>query len=126
MEQPSLEEIANHVNLSKYHFQRVFKKWVGISPKDYLQFITLEKAKESLRKGQSTLETSYNIGLSGNSRLQSLRIYDKNGMMIDVKTLEGNEIRKEIESIFSNDLANYIQIHNANPGCYNCQVNRME
>jgi hypothetical protein len=59
-------------------------------------------------------------------RLQSLRVYDKNGMMIDVKTLEGNEIRKEIESIFSNDLANYIQIHNANPGCYNCQVNRME
>ena len=126
MEQPSLEEIANHVNLSKYHFQRVFKKWVGISPKDYLQFFTLEKTKESLRKGQSTLETSYNIGLSGNSRLQSLRVYDKNGMMIDVKTLEGNEIRKEIESIFSNDLANYIQIHNANPGCYNCQVNRME
>ncbi len=74
MEQPSLEEIANHVNLSKYHFQRVFKKWVGISPKDYLQFITLEKAKESLRKGQSTLETSYNIGLSGNSRLHDLFI----------------------------------------------------
>jgi AraC family transcriptional regulator of adaptative response/methylated-DNA-[protein]-cysteine methyltransferase len=74
LEQPSLEEIANHVNLSKYHFQRVFKKWVGISPKDYLQFITLEKAKESLRKGQSTLETSYNIGLSGNSRLHDLFI----------------------------------------------------
>lgn len=71
-EQPSLEEIANHVNLSKFHFQRVFRKWVGISPKDYLQFITLEKAKESLRKGQSTLEASYNIGLSGNSRLHDL------------------------------------------------------
>ncbi len=72
LEQPTLEEIANHVNLSKFHFQRVFKKWVGISPKDYLQFITLEKAKESLRKGQSTLEASYNIGLSGNSRLHDL------------------------------------------------------
>ena len=68
LEQPALEEIANHVNLSKFHFQRVFKKWVGISPKDYLQFITLEKAKESLRKGQSTLEASHTIGLSGNSR----------------------------------------------------------
>lgn len=72
--QPSLNEIANHVNLSKFHFQRVFKKWAGISPKDYLQFITLEKAKESLRKGQSTLETAYNVGLSGNSRLHDLFI----------------------------------------------------
>lgn len=70
--QPTLEEIANHVNLSKFHFQRVFRKWVGISPKNYLQFITLEKAKEALRKGQSTLETSYNVGLSGNSRLHDL------------------------------------------------------
>jgi AraC family transcriptional regulator of adaptative response/methylated-DNA-[protein]-cysteine methyltransferase len=70
--QPSLEEVAAHVHLSKFHFQRVFKKWVGISPKDYLQFITLEKAKECLRKGQSTLDTSYDLGLSGNSRLHDL------------------------------------------------------
>lgn len=59
-------------------------------------------------------------------RLQSLRVYDKNGIMIDAKTLEGKEIRKEIESIFNNNSASYIQIHNANPGCYNCQVNRLE
>lgn len=59
-------------------------------------------------------------------RLQSLRVYDKNGIMIDAKTLEGKEIRKEIKSIFNNDSASYIQIHNANPGCYNCQVNRLE
>jgi len=70
--QPSLDEIAGHVHLSKFHFQRLFKKWVGISPKEYLQFITLEKAKESLRKGQTTLETSYDLGLSGNSRLHDL------------------------------------------------------
>ncbi|TYP99121.1 O-6-methylguanine DNA methyltransferase [Tenacibaculum adriaticum] len=74
IEQPTLEEIANHVHLSKFHFQRLFKKWVGISPKEYLQFITIEKAKESLRKGQSTLEASYNVGLSGNSRLHDLFI----------------------------------------------------
>ena len=65
--QPSLEEVAAQVHLSKFHFQRVFKKWVGISPKEYLQFITLEKAKEALRNGQSTLDTSYDLGLSGNS-----------------------------------------------------------
>lgn len=59
-------------------------------------------------------------------RLQSLRVYDENGMMIDAKTLEGKEIKKEIEFIFSNKTASYIQIHNANPGCYNCQVNRVE
>lgn len=73
-QQPSLDEIANQVHLSKFHFQRVFKKWVGISPKDYLQYITIEKAKEALRKGQSTLATSHSIGLSGNSRLHDLFI----------------------------------------------------
>lgn len=58
-------------------------------------------------------------------RLQSLRVYDKNGMMIDAKTLEGKAIKKEIEIIFKNDVASYIQIHNANPGCYNCHVTRV-
>jgi AraC family transcriptional regulator of adaptative response/methylated-DNA-[protein]-cysteine methyltransferase len=110
-EQPSLEEISNHVNLSKYHFQRVFRKWVGISPKDYLQFITLEKAKESLRKGQSTLETSYNIGLSGNSRLHDLFIkieactpgeFQKRGKNLkiyfgEIETPFGNAIIAETE-----------------------------
>jgi len=59
-------------------------------------------------------------------RLQSLRVYDETGMMIDAKILEGKEIKEEIESIFSNDKASYIQVHNANPGCYNCQVNRIQ
>lgn len=109
--QPSLEEIANHVNLSKFHFQRVFKKWVGISPKEYLQFITLEKAKESLRKGQSTLETSYNIGLSGNSRLHDLFVkieactpgeFQKRGKNLkiyfgEIETPFGNAIIAETE-----------------------------
>ena len=72
VEQPSLDEIAAHIHLSKYHFQRVFRKWVGISSKDYLQYLTIEKAKESLRKGQTTLQTSFNVGLSGNSRLHDL------------------------------------------------------
>ena len=58
-------------------------------------------------------------------RLQSLRVYDNKGMMIDAKTIEGNKLKNEIEDIFKNNSADYIQIHNANPGCYNCQVNRV-
>ncbi|TYP99122.1 uncharacterized protein DUF1203 [Tenacibaculum adriaticum] len=58
-------------------------------------------------------------------RSQSLRGYNENGMMIYATTAEGENIRKEIEIIFSNEEASYIQIHNANPGCYNCQVNRV-
>ena len=71
-QQPSLEEAAAAVNLSKYHFQRTFKKWVGISPKDFLQYTTLEHAKKVLQEGQSTARTAYEVGLSGNSRLHDL------------------------------------------------------
>ena len=67
--QPSLEEVANHVHLSQFHFQRLFQKWVGLSPKQFLQFTTVEHAKKSLEEGRSTLETAYNVGLSGNGRL---------------------------------------------------------
>jgi len=59
-------------------------------------------------------------------RLLSLRVYDKKGMMIDAKTIEGKTLKNEIEIILSNSLADYIQIHNSSPGCYNCQVNRVE
>ncbi len=60
------------------------------------------------------------------SRLLSLRVYDKKGMMIDATTIEGEKLKNEIEVVFNNNSANYIQIHNSSPGCYNCQVNRME
>lgn len=71
-QQPSLDDMASHVHMSKYHFQRVFKKWAGITPKDFLQYLTLEQAKASLIKGKSTLETAYEVGLSGNGRLHDL------------------------------------------------------
>ena len=71
-EQPSLSEMAAHVHMSKFHFQKVFKKWAGISPKEFLQFLTLEEAKKSLKKGKTTLETAYDVGLSGNGRLHDL------------------------------------------------------
>ncbi|MFD2561561.1 bifunctional helix-turn-helix domain-containing protein/methylated-DNA--[protein]-cysteine S-methyltransferase [Aquimarina rubra] len=72
--QPNLDDIAATVHLSKFHFQRVFQDWAGVSPKQFLQFITTEQAKESLSKGRSTLETAYKVGLSGNGRLYDLFI----------------------------------------------------
>jgi AraC family transcriptional regulator of adaptative response/methylated-DNA-[protein]-cysteine methyltransferase len=70
-QQPSLSQVANHLHLSEYHFQRLFTRWVGVSPKRYLQFLTKEYAKEIL-PGSNLLETTYNAGLSSPSRLHDL------------------------------------------------------
>ncbi|GJM35267.1 MAG: methylated-DNA--protein-cysteine methyltransferase [Saprospiraceae bacterium] len=74
-QQPSLEEVAEVVHLSPYHFQRIFKEWAGVSPKKFLQYISIEYAKKLLKEDQATLfETSYETGLSGTSRLHDLFI----------------------------------------------------
>ncbi len=70
--QPGLNEVAEQVGLSPYHFQRVFKKWTGISPKRYLQFLTVENAKKLLDRSAPVLETAYDVGLSGAGRLHDL------------------------------------------------------
>ena len=66
------------------------------------------------------------IPLMLNHRLLSLRIYNVHGMMIDAKTVKGNELKAEIQQILSTTSASYIQVHNAGPGCYNCQIIRAE
>jgi AraC family transcriptional regulator of adaptative response/methylated-DNA-[protein]-cysteine methyltransferase len=66
--QPSLEDIANAVNLSPFHFQRMFRQWVGITPKRFLQFLTINHAKQLL-KDSSVFDVSLEIGLSSQSRL---------------------------------------------------------
>lgn len=71
-QQPGLEEVSAHVGLSPYHFQRIFKKWTGVSPKRFLQFLTVENAKQLLDQSASVLETSYDVGLSGSGRLHDL------------------------------------------------------
>jgi AraC family transcriptional regulator of adaptative response/methylated-DNA-[protein]-cysteine methyltransferase len=71
-EQPSLDEVASAVGLSPYHFQRVFKRWAGVTPKRFLQFLTVEHAKAALAEGRSTLEASWDAGLSGPGRLHDL------------------------------------------------------
>lgn len=74
-EQPNLDELAEKVNLSPFHFQRLFSEWAGTSPKKFLQFTTLEYAKKLLKENQATLfETAHETGLSGTGRLHDLFI----------------------------------------------------
>jgi AraC family transcriptional regulator of adaptative response/methylated-DNA-[protein]-cysteine methyltransferase len=68
--QPTLAEVAAQVHLSEYHFQRLFTRWAGVTPKRYLQVLTLERAKQLLQeRNVSTLEASHAAGLSSGSRL---------------------------------------------------------
>jgi AraC family transcriptional regulator of adaptative response/methylated-DNA-[protein]-cysteine methyltransferase len=71
--QPGLAEVASHVGLSEYHFQRLFSRWAGISPKRFLQFLTKENAK-SLLSRTSVLTAAYAAGLSGPGRLHDLLV----------------------------------------------------
>jgi AraC family transcriptional regulator of adaptative response/methylated-DNA-[protein]-cysteine methyltransferase len=72
-EQPSLDEVARHVHLSPHHFQRIFTKWAGVSPKKFLRFLSLEFAKDLLRASSGPLsEAAYATGLSGTGRLHDL------------------------------------------------------
>lgn len=73
-QQPTLEEAAAYLGLSTWHFQRLFKRYAGVSPKRFLQFLTISYAKELLRQSHSLLETSLTVGLSGTSRLHDLMI----------------------------------------------------
>lgn len=71
-DQPSLDKIADFAGLSPHHFQRVFKRWAGISPKKFLQFVTLNHAKRALTDEASVLDAALDAGLSGPSRLHDL------------------------------------------------------
>jgi AraC family transcriptional regulator of adaptative response/methylated-DNA-[protein]-cysteine methyltransferase len=71
-DQPSVEAIAEHAGLSASHFQHVFKRWAGLTPKAFLQAITIERARELLRDSSSVLDAAYDVGLSGPSRLHDL------------------------------------------------------
>jgi AraC family transcriptional regulator of adaptative response/methylated-DNA-[protein]-cysteine methyltransferase len=73
-EQPSLEAIASEVKLSPSHLQRIFTRWAGISPKAFLQALTLDHARAMLRDSASILDAAYEVGLSGPSRLHDLFI----------------------------------------------------
>lgn len=72
--QPSLDEVADYIGLSPFHFQRLFRHWAGVSPKRFLQFLTAEHAKQLLRQTTSVLDTSLEVGLSGPGRLHDLMV----------------------------------------------------
>lgn len=71
-EQPDLTTLARHVRLSPFHFHRLFSRWAGITPKDFLQCLTLSHARGLLREGESILSAALDAGLSGPSRLHDL------------------------------------------------------
>jgi len=72
--QPTLEELADHVGLSPHYLQRLFQEWVGVTPKQFLKYLTKSQAMERLRQGQTVLESALASGLSGPGRLHDLLI----------------------------------------------------
>ncbi len=73
-EQPSLDDIAASVHLSKYHFQRLFKRWAGVSPTQFMHYLTVDYAKERLANSESVYDASLDAGLSSAGRLHDLFI----------------------------------------------------
>lgn len=71
-EQPSLEDLAGHIGYAPAHLQRVFTQWVGISPKRFLSYLTLDYAKQRLAESDSVLDAALDAGLSGPGRLHDL------------------------------------------------------
>ena len=71
-DQPDLKQIAAKIHMSEYHFQRLFSRWVGISPKRFLQFLTKEHAKKLLEKSVNLLDVTYEAGLTSPGRLHDL------------------------------------------------------
>ena len=74
-EQPQLERVAKEVYLSPFHFQRLFKKWAGVSPKKFLQYISISHAKKLLEQDATLEAASFEAGLSGTGRLHDLFIH---------------------------------------------------
>jgi len=84
--QPQLDEVAAHIHLSAAHFQKLFSRWAGVSPKKYLQVLTVEKAKALLSNKHPVLDTAEQLGLSSSSRL-----YDH---FVNIEALTPGEFKK--------------------------------
>jgi AraC family transcriptional regulator, regulatory protein of adaptative response / methylated-DNA-[protein]-cysteine methyltransferase len=71
-DQPRLADIASHAGLSEFHFNRLFRRWAGVTPKQYLAYVTGNAAKGALLTQPSVLDAAYSVGLSGPGRLHDL------------------------------------------------------
>ncbi len=91
-EQPTIDEIAEYIGMSKFHLIRVFKEYVGVTPIQFLQSITLNYAKEHLKESKSILESSLDLGLSSPSRLHDLFVN-----IIGVTPKEYKELGKNVK-----------------------------
>ena len=91
-EHPSIDEIAKNVGMSKFHFIRVFKEYVGVTPKQFLHCVTLNYAKEHIKESKSILDSSLDIGLSSTSRLHELFVN-----LIGVTPKEWKEKGKDVQ-----------------------------
>ena len=69
---PNLDQVAKHVGMSSFHFQRLFTRWAGISPKRFSQVLALEYAKDKLRGSRNMIDATYDAGLSSGGRLHDL------------------------------------------------------
>jgi AraC family transcriptional regulator of adaptative response/methylated-DNA-[protein]-cysteine methyltransferase len=73
-ERPTLDDLARHVGLSPFHFQRLFRRWAGVSPKRLLQYQTTRRARAALQRGRPALAAAWEAGLSGPGRLHDLLV----------------------------------------------------
>ena len=123
--QPSLKEIASIVDLSEFHFQRIFTQWAGISPKKFMQFLTIEYAKIMLRESQPLLNVAYDSGFSSTSRLHDLFVtiegmtpgeYKKSGRGLIIKYgFYNSPFGKCLVSVTKNSICGLIFIKDISP-----------
>jgi len=90
-EQPSLEDVAAHAGLSEFHFNRLFRRWAGVTPKQYLAAVTGAAARNALAGNASVLDAAYAVGLSGPGRLHDL-VVTLDAMTPGEMKAEGNGI----------------------------------
>jgi AraC family transcriptional regulator of adaptative response/methylated-DNA-[protein]-cysteine methyltransferase len=89
--QPNLDDIASHVGLSPFHLQRLFRRWAGVSPKRFLQYLTVSHAKKMLQESNSVLDVSYDLGLTSAGRLHD--------QFVSIEAISPGEFKTGGESI---------------------------
>lgn len=90
-QQPSLYDVANNSSVSPFHFQKIFTEWAGISPKKFLQYLTVEELKKELNKANNLVEAAERVGLSAQSR-----VYD---LFVNIEAVTPNEFKTKGEGI---------------------------